>query len=191
MGEEDPFELFLTWLSPARDAAEDKLKALRRRLIVLLDLRGCTVSEDLADEAILRFVRRLPSMIDSFNTDDPIPYLYTTAYHLHLDHIEKQFLPLPDGVAEMPQPDGGADVEEEQLHECLDKCLDGMNGEDRELVLAYYQWERGGKVKAHKTLAHRAGISANALRIKVFHLRRAPEACIDECLGLSPPAETE
>jgi DNA-directed RNA polymerase specialized sigma24 family protein len=187
--DEDPFERFLLWLSPDREAAEKKLKDIRRRLIVLLDLRGCTLSEDLADEALLRFVRRLPAMVNSFKTDDPIPYLYTTAYHLHLEYIQKQFMPLPDDVSELPQPNAADDLEEERLHECLDKCLDGMDQEGREMVLAYYRWEKQTKIEFRKALARQLGISTNALRIKIYHLRNALQACIEECLELKPRAE--
>ena len=56
-------------------------------------------------------------------------------------------------------------------------------------MLDYYRWEKGKKIEAHKSLALRLGISANALRIKVHHLRNRLHACIEECLGLKPPAE--
>jgi DNA-directed RNA polymerase specialized sigma24 family protein len=188
---EDSFELFLSWLNPDRYAAEIKFKNIRRRLIVLLDLRGCPFSEDLADEAILRFVRRLPVLADSFKTDDPVPYLYTTAYHVHLEHTRKRFLPLPDDVSRLAQPDVEEDVDEERLHQCLDKCLGGMDKEGRETAIAYYQWERQDKIESRKALAKRMGISTNALRIKVYYIRNALQACIEECLGLGLPAETK
>lgn len=192
MGEAiDPFERLLSWLSPDRGVAEQKLAALRRRLIVLLDLRGCPVSEDLADEAILRFVHRLPSLMDSFADNDPISYLYVTACNLHIDYIKGQFMPLPDDIAEMPQPDAGANIEEERFHECLDGCLDSWGQQERETVLDYYRWEKGNKIEAHKALALRLGISANALRIKVYHLRNKLHLCIEECLGHKSPAEIE
>ncbi len=192
MGQDiDSFELFLSWLSPDRDTAEKKLEALRRRLIVLLDLRGCPVSEDLADEALLRFVHHLPSLADGFKDNDPISYLYVTAYHLHLDYIQGQFVPLPDAAAELPQPDAADDVEEECYHECLDGCLARMEGADRELVLDYYRWEKKAKIESRRRLARRQGVSPNALRIRVYRLRGELQACIEECLGLKPPAETE
>jgi DNA-directed RNA polymerase specialized sigma24 family protein len=193
MGEnEDSFELFLSWLNPDRYAAEIKFKNIRRRLIVLLDLRGYPFSEDLADEAILRFVRRLPALADSFKTNDPIPYLYTTAYHVHLEQTRRPFVPLPDDVSGLAQPDAEEeDVDEERLHQCLDKCLGGMDKEGRETAIAYYQWERHDKIESRKTLAKRMGISTNALRIKVYYLRNALQACIEECLGLRLPTETK
>jgi DNA-directed RNA polymerase specialized sigma24 family protein len=187
----DPFEFFLSWLSPGRDTAEKKFNALRRRLITMLDLRGCPVSEDLVEEAILRFVRLLPSMADSFKDNDPTAYLYVTAHHLHLEYVERQFAPLPDDVAQTPQPNAEAGVEQERLHECLDRCLERIGPEGREAMLDYYRYDRQAKIDLRKALARHLGISANALRIRIFHLRNALQACIEECLGLKPPAEME
>lgn len=187
MGEAvDPFEFLLSWLSPDRDAAEKKLAVLRRRLTVLLDLRGCPVSEDLADEAILRFVHRLPTLTDSFKDNDPIPYLYVTAHHLHLDYIQEQFAPLPDDIAELPQPDAEAGADEERFHECLDECLNALGLEDREAVLGYYRFEKRDKIESRRTMARRMGITANALRIRIYHLRNELQSCIEQCLGLQP-----
>jgi DNA-directed RNA polymerase specialized sigma24 family protein len=187
--DQDPFEFFLSWLSPERDAAEKKLKSLRRRLVTVLDLRGCPVSEDMVEEAILLFIQRLPSMADSFKDNDPTSYLYVTAYRLYLKYIERQFVPLPDDISELPQPDAGAGVEKEQLHECLDRCLEGMGREERGMLLDYYRDDKRAKIDLRKMLARRMGISANALRIRIYHLRNSLQSCIEECAGLKPTAE--
>ena len=190
--DENPYELFLSWLSPDRGSAEIKYNNIRRRLVVLLDLRGCSFSEDVADEAIFRFVRRLPAMADSFTTNDPIPYLYTTAYHVHLEQSRRRFQSLPDDASGLAQPEAEEeDVEEKQLHQCLDRCLGGMDEKERKMALAYYQWEKRDKIGSRKALASRLGISTNALRIKVYHIRNALQSCIEECLGLRPSAETK
>jgi DNA-directed RNA polymerase specialized sigma24 family protein len=188
--DEDPFDLFLSLLSPDRGTAERKFKDIRRRLVVMLDCRGCTCSEDLADEAILRFVRRLPNMEQPF-TGDPISYLYTVAYNLYLDYVQGQFLPLPDDFSEVPQPDEEAVKIKERLHQCLDACLGRMDSKSRELVLDYYRLEKRTKIDFRKSLARGLGISVNALRIRLHNIRGALEECIEECLGLRPPAETE
>lgn len=189
--DKDTFELFLSWLNPERGSAEIKYNEIRRRLIVLLDLRGYPFSEDVADEAILRFIRRLPALADTFTTKDPIPYLYTTAYHVHLEQTRRRFQPLPDDVSALAQPEVEEEVEKERLHQCLDRCLGAMDERDRETALAYYQWERRDKIESRKALASRMGISTNALRIKVYHLRNTLQACLEKCLGLRPTAETK
>jgi RNA polymerase sigma factor (sigma-70 family) len=180
---EQPFNFFLSSLSSDRDTAEKKLKDIRRRLVIMLDCRGCTCSEDLAHEAMLRFAHRLPNMDPPF-AGDVIPYLYTVAYNLYLEYIEKQFLPLPDDFTEISQPDDDAVKAKEQLHKCLDTCLDGMDPKGRELVLDYYRLEKQSKIDFRKLLAQELGISVNALRIRLHNIR-------EQCLGLKPPLETE
>ena len=187
---EPPFNFLLSKLSSDRDTAEKKLKDIRRRLVIMLDCRGCTSSEDLAHEAILCFARRLPNMDPPF-VGDVIPYLYTVAYNLYLDYIDKQLLALPDNFTEIPGPDEEAANIKEQLHECFDACLDGMDPKSRDLVLDYYRLDKQSKIDLRKSLAQDLGISVNALRIRLHNIRANLEKCIEQCLGLKPPLEME
>ena len=187
---EQPFNFLLSSLSSDRDIAEKKLKDIRRRLVIMLDCRGCYCSEDLAHEAIVRFAHRLPKMDPPF-AGDAIPYLYTVACNLYLEYLDKQFQPLPDGFTEIPLPDEDAAKTKEQLHACLDKCLDRMEPKSRDLVLDYYRLEKQNKIDFRKLLAEELGISVNALRIRLHHLRSGLEECIEQCLGLKPRLEME
>jgi RNA polymerase sigma factor (sigma-70 family) len=187
---EQPFNFFLSLLSSDRDTAEKKLKDIRRRLVIMLDCRGCACSEDLAHEAILRFTHRLPQMDPPF-TGDPIGYLYTVAYNLYLEYAQKEFLPLPDDFTETPQPGAESGETKEQLHKCLDACLERMDAKNRELVLDYYRFNKQTKIDFRQTLAQQLGISANALRIRLHNIRGGLEECIERCLGLEPSLEME
>jgi len=122
---------------------------------------------------------------------DVIPYLYTVAYNLYLDYIDKQLLALPDNFTEIPGPDEEAANIKEQLHECLDACLDGMDPKSRDLVLDYYRLDKQSKIDLRKSLAQDLGISVNALRIRLHNIRANLEKCIEQCLGLKPPLEME
>ena len=187
---EQPFNLFLSSLSSDRDTAEKKLEDIRRRLVIMLECRGCGCSEDLAHEAILRFTYRL-SRMDAPFTGDAIAYLYTVAHNLYLEYARKDFLPLSEDCTEIPQPDIEDVKTKEQLHKCLDECLERLDPESRELVLDYYRLEKQSKIDFRKSLARGLGISANALRIRLHNIRISLEECIEQCLGLKPSLETE
>lgn len=188
MGQDtDPYSLFLSLLSPDRDVAENKFRDIRRRLARMLDFRGCACSYELADDAILDFVCHLQNRDRPFE-GDPIAYLNTVAYNLYLKYLEEQLLPLPDNISEQPQAE---EEDKEQHHKCLDQCLDKLSEKDHNLILKYYRWDKQAKIDFRKELAEELGISVNALRIKVYHIRKALRACIEECLGLRPPPETE
>lgn len=179
---EESFNIFLSWLDPDRETAGKKFEALRRRLLVVFDSRCCPRSEELVDETFQRFIRRLPAMLDTF-TGDPIPYLLVTAHRLHLEYIEKQFLPLPENLSdELPADADGDEVE--RLDTCLEDCLKKLEPGDRTLALDYYRKEKRAKIEFRKELARRLGMTTNALRIKVHHLRNTLRECLDECLKL-------
>jgi DNA-directed RNA polymerase specialized sigma24 family protein len=179
---EESFNLFLTWLDPDRDSAGKKFEGIRRRLIAVFDGRGCLRSDELADEAIRRFIRRLPQMVDTF-TGDPIPYLLVTAHHLHLEYIEKQPLSLPENLSETLAADEDEGGQAELFDACLEQCLEKLEPKDHELALDYYRMDKQAKIDYRKELARRLGLTANALRIKVHHLRLTLRACIDQCLA--------
>lgn len=178
---EESFNLFLSWLDPDRDSAGKKFEDIRRRLLVVFDSRGCVRSEELADEALKRFIRRLPAMLDTF-TGDPVPYLLVTAHRLHLDYIEKQCLPLPEDVSDVRAADDDTNAEAEIYDACLEDCLGKLSPADRKLALDYYREDKQAKIDFRRELARRLRISTNALRIKVYHLRATLRACLDECL---------
>lgn len=183
---EESFNLFLSWLDPDRDAAAKKYEDIQRRLIVLFDSRGCARSEELADETINRVIRRLPEMLDTY-TGDPFAYLRVVARYIYLEQVKKQTLPLPEGASELPAPREETDEEPELLHDCLDSCLERLKPGDRALVLDYYRKDKQAKINFRKELAERLGLSANALRIKVHHIRAALHQCIDACVAVGRP----
>ena len=54
-----------------------------------------------------------------------------------------------------------------------------MDGAD--LIRAYHPSSDGERIRARRELAEKLGLSANALRIRVFRLRSALDACIRDC----------
>jgi DNA-directed RNA polymerase specialized sigma24 family protein len=191
MGQDiDPYTIFLSLLSPDRDIAENKFRDIRRRLARMLDFRGCACSYELADDAILDFVCHLQNRDRPFE-GDPIAYLSTVAYNLYLAYLQRLLLPLPDDISERPQEGADDSADKERLHQYLDLCLEELSPENHDLILRYYRWEKQAKIDFRKKLAAELGISANALKIRVYHIRKALGACIEERLGLRPPPETE
>jgi DNA-directed RNA polymerase specialized sigma24 family protein len=129
--------------------------------------------------------------MDAPFTGDAIAYLYTVAYNLYLEYASKDFLPLPEDCTEIPQPDVEVVKAKEQLHKCLDECLEQLDPESRELALDYYRFEKQVKIDFRKSLARGLGISVNALRIRLLNIRVSLEECIEQRLGLEPSLETE
>jgi DNA-directed RNA polymerase specialized sigma24 family protein len=185
---QEPFNLFLSWLSPDPDAAGKKYEDMRRRLIIMLECRACVRAEEIADEAFDRFVRRLPELRQQYH-GDPLPYLCVIARNVHLEDLRKQHLPLPDDLNKVPAEEKETDELGELMHECLDRCMNEFDSKSRKLLLEYYGQEQQAKINFRKTLAKSMGIAANALRLRIHRLRGALETCMNECLGAKALSE--
>ena len=185
---EESFNLFLSWLSKDRDAAGRKYEDIRRRLIVILECRGCLEAEDVADEAITRFIRRLPELINTYS-GDPFPYILVIARNVQHEREKKQALPLPENLDEVPAEPFETDEDDERIHYCLDQCLSKLEPKNRTLLLDYYQNDKQEKIDFRKTLAKQMGIAKNALRLRVHRLRSNLHTCLSNCLGADFPLE--
>src|SRR5258708_37270990 len=74
---------------------------------------------------------------------------------------------------------------DEGLRRCLDICWERcLSRAERTLLRRYDEMEATGR----QTLAAKQGLTRNALRIKVYHLRAKLRACVHACVeeGLPP-----
>jgi RNA polymerase sigma factor (sigma-70 family) len=183
---QEDFNRFLNWLDPDRDKAAQMYEKMRRNLILLLNKRGCHLSEDLADESFNRVISRLPKMIDSY-TGSPAAYIVTVAKNLYLEYAaersRKDSLPESDHTDIITQKQNNSGGAEEKAFECLDRCLDKLPPESRKLILDYYRENRRVKIDNRKKIAEDWGLSFNALRIRVHRVREILRQCMDECLA--------
>jgi len=185
---EESFNLFLSWLSLDRDTAGRKYEDIRHRVIFVLECRGCTDAEDAADEAINRFIRRLPELMETYK-GDPYLYILVVARNIQHEREKKQPVPLPENVTELHA--NPVDEFEQLVQDCLDKCLGQLDTKNRDLLLDYYLNDKQEKIDFRKRLAKQLGIALNALRLRVHRLRNTVHACMDNCLGTDIPAEME
>ena len=68
--------------------------------------------------------------------------------------------------------------EHDDALDCLERCLDGLKREDRELIVEYYTDAKRDRIERRRAMAGRLGISMNALGIRAFRLRASLEACV-------------
>ena len=176
----EAFDLFLSWLDTDREDAALKYEALRRRLIVFFDCRGCADSEDLADETINRVIRQTPDLIDSFQ-GDPVHRLYGVAKFIHREYLSNRVK--KDGgevPADFPDPHPEPDSSE-QKSRCLEQCLQRLSDDDRALVMQYYAQDKQAKIDHRKWLAEQIGCAPGTLRTRMNRLRKQLQECITSC----------
>ena len=54
--------------------------------------------------------------------------------------------------------------------------------DNRELILQYYQGEKGAKIENRKKLTVRFKIPLNTLRMRALRLREKLQVCVETCL---------
>ncbi len=170
---QEAFERLLAWLDADRERAGEKYEEVRRRLIKIFTCRGCHEAEDLADEAINRVARRVEEIAATYS-GDPTLYFYGVARKVHLEQLRRK-------PASPPQP-AKQPGETERDYACLERCIQQLTDDNRELILQYYQEEKGAKIGLRKRLAEQLGIALNALRIRAYRVRAVLEKCMQDCL---------
>jgi DNA-directed RNA polymerase specialized sigma24 family protein len=75
-----------------------------------------------------------------------------------------------------------SDEKPEDWMECLRRCLDQLSATNRDLILSYYQGDKGEKIRNRKGLVRSFGIPASTLRMRALRVREALQLCTEDCL---------
>ncbi len=187
---ERAFARLLTWLDDGRQSNGETYLEMRRRLVAYFDRRNRPSADELADETLNRIARTLETS-GEIKVTPPARYCYVVARFVLLEDFRRgrtnrtvdasawlESLP-----GQMPAIDGGDGVAEaaEARLSCLDRCLQELRPDQRELVLEYYRDTKREKIERRRALADRLGISMNALGIRACRIRDTLEACVNCC----------
>jgi len=174
------FNHLLDWLDSDRAAAGEKYEKIRLMLIKFFSWRRVTDSEDLADEAINIVMSKLPGIKESYK-GDPARYFLGVARNIirKLPHPPPE-VPLPKDI---PAPfKSFIETEEFDLRfNCLKKCLEKLDTENRQMFVNYYRKGVTGK-KYREQLAENNQITYGNFRVKIYRIRRLLSECIEKCL---------
>jgi len=171
---QESFDALLAWLDPSREEAGRQYEDIRVRLIKIFICRGCNESEDLADETINRVSNKLHKIRATYE-GARAPYFYGVAHKVYLEYRRRPPTPL------LPPRSDDSELME-QVHACLEKCIENLAPDNRRLVRKYYQGEKTAKIIRRKKLADSLGIALNALRIRAHRLRGTLQECVEGCL---------
>ncbi len=167
----------MTWLGDGdRDTGAIKYETVRAGLLRVFVTKGFSDAEDLVDESFNRVITRLPDIRDTYE-GEPIRYFHGVARNIIREtNRRKEISAEVSAVWVEPQPTSP------EL-ECLERCLQQLPVEKRELILDYFLYEGHEKIEHHKELAGELGISEGALRGRVHHIRTGLVNCLRQCVG--------
>jgi DNA-directed RNA polymerase specialized sigma24 family protein len=177
-------------LDADRDRAAEKYEALRRKLVRFFEWRRARSPEEMADEVIDRVALRLAEGERIASPDTPRYFLGVARNVLRESWAQPsgpeeltEALATAAAVARDPLAEAEAAARAEAWMACLDRCLERLPVESRQLVLLYHQDQKRARIDGRRELARRLGIGLNALRIRVFRLRATLEACVRACIA--------
>jgi DNA-directed RNA polymerase specialized sigma24 family protein len=174
---QDDFDRLLGWLDPDLEQAGLTYEKIRWRLVAILASRGCRSPEDLADETIDRVARRVMDIQNSYSGDKAI-YFLGVMNNVHHEYLKRPMAPRLPGLND--------DLEaKEQLHLCLEKCLDKLAPKSRLMIERYYSADKQAKIDLRKRIAQEFGIGLGALRLRALRIREKLQVCVEQCLQIA------
>ncbi|HEX3702933.1 MAG TPA: hypothetical protein VHU82_06370 [Vicinamibacterales bacterium] len=182
------FARLLEWLDDGADSHGEAYLEMRRRLVSYFDRRNRPAADELADETLNRVGRTLEQS-GVIATRPPARYCYVVARFVLLEDFRREHrhvrLDEPRTVEasrvrslSLVEPDETQRIHGQRL-DCLDRCLEELKPEQRELVVEYYRDARREKIDRRRTLASRLGITMNALGIRVCRIRDTLMRCVE------------
>lgn len=164
-----------------RDSAAQKYLEIRSNLMRFFEWRGCSFPEDHADETINRIAKRVADGEEILNFSG---YAMGVARLLLLE-INKGRQREQLALAEIGHASEFYEEKDdgERRLVCLRSCLQTLTNDNRDLILEYYQGEKGEKIQNRKKLMDRLGIPVNTLRMRALRVREKLQICVEECVG--------
>ncbi len=187
--DKESFDKFLAWLDGDRKNAAAKHEECRHALIDFFQKKGCQPSDECADATIDRTVKIL-LLGKMGERKDPVSYLLKVAHFVRLEYLRN-----PASLVDQPvewRHDGDDQTNDDdwldqRRRECMEKCLQDLPPEHREIVTRYYEIRTApekaiSKAKKLEQLAQLHHKSHNALRIEVHRMRSEKlKPCLETC----------
>lgn len=178
----EAFDKLLLALGDDRDSGGEKYLEIRGNLIRFFEWRGCPFPEDHADETFNRIAKRVA---EGEQLQNPSGYAIGVARLLVLE-ILKSRQREQEAINELtPRTEAAADHDDgdQGRIDCLRQCLQNLPAENRQLIVEYYQGEKGDKIRNRKKLMESLGIPVNTLRMRALRLRERLQVCVEDCVS--------
>lgn len=181
---EEAFRSFLHTISPEHSHAGEKYVELRERVERFFEWRECKNVEELTDIVFDRIIRKISQgeIVENAEAYSVavakfvlLEYRREAAYRSELDDD------LTIAASQVIESNSDDDQKSSRRFECLDRCLEGLSGEDRNLLIGYFDTQEDTMIATRKTLATKAGITLNSLRIRISRLKTKLEKCVKDC----------
>ena len=182
---QEAFDRLLDSLGTDRDDAGTRYLEIRRNLVRLFEWRGCPAPDEYADETLNRCARKIG---EGEEIRDVATYCIGIARMLVREMSRDrshQARPLEDAPEPRVQP-AELEIDPDRRVHCLRRCLGQLSPETRNLILHYYQGDKGDKIRNRKSLTELFGIPASTLRMRALRVRERLQLCAENCVARGP-----
>jgi DNA-directed RNA polymerase specialized sigma24 family protein len=168
------FHRLLVRLDPDPAGAGHGFGRLRGKLVRFLEVRGARYPEDDADETIHRLAAKLESGARVLDLEAFALGIARLVLHESRRRRGLRLVSLDGEALPLAAPPHGSEAEARSGR--LQRCLDALPADSRELLLAYYGAGEGvRRIEARRRLADRWGLNPSTLRTRVQRLRERLE----------------
>lgn len=176
------FRQLLYWLDEGVNSDGSRYLEIRRRLVIYFDRKNCLTPDELADETLNRVARRIEEE-GAISTDTPAHYCYIVARFVLLEDLRRSPQKALDEQVPAISDSTEQRQEAERRLECLERCMETLDSDERSLIVSYYQGEQRSKIENRKAIALKLGVTINALSIRACRIRTKLENCMRKCLS--------
>lgn len=172
----EKFSGFLKWLSPDIERAAEEYERVRFRLCLFFSQRRCVFADELVDETINRVI--LKSSEEEI--ESKTAYFYGVAKNVYRESLRKARLHLDIDEVQIAAE---APAEPSFSRECLDKCLEELSPDNRNLLLDYFSEAKLAKIELHRRISESLKTTQTGLRMRIMRQKHKLKSCVQECMG--------
>jgi DNA-directed RNA polymerase specialized sigma24 family protein len=172
------FGVLLQALGGQSEPAGVRYERLRTNLIFFFSRKLLSFPEDLADEVLDRLAKRLCDGVAMVSIEAFALGIARYVAQEHTGSKDRMVTADPSFWNNIPAHSTTSSDEEEMRQ--LEACLNRLPAGEAVLLRRYYLSSAGSQIKARAALASELGISATALRQRVFLARQSLRACMQK-----------
>jgi DNA-directed RNA polymerase specialized sigma24 family protein len=167
---EESFNNLLARLEPDLSDSTARYKKLRLKLTKFFQWKRCDDPEGLADETVARIIKNTIEGKEIY-ADNPYVYIFAVAKYVFNEYVRKE-IKNKELLGNFSEPQ----IVSSDWEDCRIQCLQKLPPGNLQFLNEYFLGE-----KSSQELADELKISINALRIKIYRLKKDLEACYEDC----------
>jgi DNA-directed RNA polymerase specialized sigma24 family protein len=172
--DQNPFEKLFRVLEPEAESVARGYETCRYKLVKFFAWRRCADPANLADETIRRLLKNIREGKE-ISPDKPYNFVYGIAHYVfkedERDRKKRGEIVNIDEIGELANL-----RDDSKLDDCQKHCLERLSEDKRGLLLHYYLDQVSGE-----EIAEAEGLTINALRMKIFHIKNSLRHCCEKC----------